>query len=235
MKFRNIISRLAEVVVKKPKLHFIHVGKTGGSAIAFALKAHTRQHEYHIQLHGHNTKLNDIPEGEKLFFCVRDPMDRFVSGFYSRQRQGRPKYNSPWRKEEKMAFKIFKTPNELALALSSEDAAYKAQAEFAMRSIAHVKSSYWDWFGDESYFTKRFPDILWVCHQDRLKKDFDVLKKMLHIPEEVALPGKHSVAAHANPDGLDRKLEDQAKRNLQGWYAADYHFLKLVNEIHFTD
>ncbi len=231
MIFRKIIERLTSKIKRKPQLHFIHVGKTGGSAIAFALKGYTKNHVYHIRFQGHKTKLTDIPVGEKLFFCVRDPIDRFVSGFYSRQRQGRPKYNSPWRKAEEIAFGIFKTPNELALALSSDDDTRKANAEFAMHSIAHVKSSYWDWFVDASYFKKRIPDILFVCHQHRLQEDFKQLRNILGIPVDVELPAKNLVAAHANPVGLDRGLEDQAKRNLQSWYAADYTFLALVDEI----
>lgn len=231
MKIRRIIESLASKFNSKPKSYFIHVGKTGGSAIVFALKGHTKAHVYNLKFNGHKTKLTDIPVGEKLFFCVRDPIDRFVSGFYSRQRQGRPKYNSPWRKEEKIAFETFKTPNELALALSSDNESYKSQAEFAMNSIAHVKNSYWDWFINETCLKKRIPDILFVCHQNNLKEDFITLKNILGIPDQVELPGKSSVAAHANPEGLDRTMTDKAKLNLKSWYAADYSFLELIQDI----
>jgi len=231
MKISSVIGRIVNLLKRKPKLHFIHVGKTGGSAIAFALKGHAHKYNYHIKFHDHKTKLTDIPAGEKFFFCVRDPIDRFVSGFYSRQRQGRPRYNSPWRKEEKAAFSKFKTSNELALALSSTDETYKAEAEYAMNTIAHVKSSYWDWFIEESYLKKRVPDILYICNQHKLKEDFNELKVLLGLPDHLELPEKDSTAAHRNPGGLDRALAAQARLNLESWYDAEYYFLNLIKEI----
>lgn len=231
MKISRIFESLTRKLGSKPKSYFIHIGKTGGSAIVFALKGHTKAHDYILKFNGHKTKLTDIPIGEKFFFCVRDPIDRFVSGFYSRQRQGRPKYNSPWRKEEKVAFETFKTPNELALALSSENATFKSQAEYAMNSIAHVKTSYWDWFISEAYLKKRSSDILFICHQQNLNEDFLKLKKVLGIPEFVKLPDKSSEAAHANPIQSDKKLDALAIKNLEQWYSKEYSFLEILKDI----
>ena len=38
-----------------------------------------------------------------------------------------------------------------------------------MRSIRHVKSSYWDWFGDPAYFRSRADDLLWVGRLESLE------------------------------------------------------------------
>ena len=77
-------------------VHFLHIGKTGGTAVKYALKRNLVNKEYMIYLHGHEFKLRDVQKGAKAFFFLRDPVDRFVSGFYSRRRQGQPRIFSPW-------------------------------------------------------------------------------------------------------------------------------------------
>ena len=94
----------------KQAVHFLHIGKTGGSAIKHAINKNCPDSEYEIHFYRHAVKLRDIPKGEKFVFILRDPVTRFVSGFYSRQRQGKPRYNIPWRPKEKTAFETFSTP-----------------------------------------------------------------------------------------------------------------------------
>ena len=96
---------------------------------------------FNIVLHPHRTTLPNIPEGERAFFFLRDPIARFVSAFNSRLREGRPRYHYPWRDEEKVAFSIFKTPNELATALSAADSFLRKQAEAAMHGIGQVEEA----------------------------------------------------------------------------------------------
>ena len=81
----------------------IHIGKTGGSAVRDALiRAGVLDH-YVLKFYGHWFKLTDVPKGEKVIFFLRDPISKFVSGFYSRKRQGKPLYNVPWRPFEEVA------------------------------------------------------------------------------------------------------------------------------------
>ena len=146
------------------KVHFLHIGKTGGSAIKEALKRAIKEQDIYananklkdnteleikrlsgrfdqIILHGHGKTLKQIPESDWFFFCIRNPISRYVSGFYSRKRQGKPRYNIPWNIKEKRAFKHFNTPNELAEALSSDNPKIRRRAKRAMKNIRHVKSS----------------------------------------------------------------------------------------------
>ena len=74
------------------KFFFLHIGKTGGSAVQHALRSLARED---IVLCGHDVSLNDVPRGAKAVASIRHPVDRFVSGFYSRLRQGLPRYNAP--------------------------------------------------------------------------------------------------------------------------------------------
>jgi hypothetical protein len=144
-------------------IHLLHIRKTGGNALKAALSPFA--HEFSLVIHGHETKLQDIPATEKVAFVVRDPVERFVSGFNSRLRMGRPLLNSKWSEDEVEAFALFKSPNDLAEALSSSDS--KA-APKAMRSIAHVRTSLADTLGSKDYVLKRREDILWIGRTESL-------------------------------------------------------------------
>jgi hypothetical protein len=213
----------------KRRVHFLHIGKTGGSAIKHAL-SNVDAKRYEIHLHTHEFRLRNVPAGDGVFFFLRDPATRFVSGFHSRRRQGMPRARYPWNRAERMAFSRFSTPNALAIALTSEDAQVRAEALNAMHGIRHVKSHYWNWFGDESYFRSRFGDVLFVGRQETLDEDFERLKAVLDLPAGIALP-KDDVESHRDPTGLDRTLEDVAIENLRSWYREDYRFAALCEEL----
>ena len=230
LNFRLIKEWLEGITSRKTVVHFLHIGKTGGTAIKNTLRDHTHNGPFRILLHDHKTTLPDIPQKEKVFFCVRDPIDRFVSGFYSRQRQGRPTYYAKWRKEERIAFGQFSTPNELGLALSSQNKDIASMAKFAMRSISHVNTSYWDWFKDEQYLLERAGDILYICRQERLAEDFDELVRRLELSSSLSLPVVNSAGAHSNPETLDKRLDDAAAQNLRDWYAKDYDFMDFIHK-----
>lgn len=215
------------------RVHFLHIGKTGGSALKYALKDILSTKTHLLILHEkHHITLKHLPKGEKVIFAVRNPVERYISGFCSRLRKGRPKYNYQWSKGEEEAFTLFNTPNELAISLSSKDVKLRSKAFKAMRSIQHVRSSYWDWFINEEFFYDRIKDVLFVCQQEQLDDDFDKVKNILNIPESIILPND-AVLAHKNPFEMDRELSNKAIENLKEWYTKDYEFLKLLENNNF--
>ena len=88
-------------------LHFLHIGKTGGSAVKEAIAGRPG-----IALHEHGARLRDIPQGEPVFFTVREPLARYVSAFNSRLRAGRPRYDVPWSPDEAKAFAAGELPSD---------------------------------------------------------------------------------------------------------------------------
>lgn len=227
--FRNKIRHLLYRIQGKRVLHFLHLGKTGGTAVKHALIQAPPGKKYVLYLHSHNVKLQDIAKGEGVFFCVRDPLSRFISGFYSRQRQGQPRHFTPGARK-KIAFDYFSTPNQLGKALSSQDPELKQRAQNAMNNIQHVNNSYWDWFTDEDYLKLRQSDIFFIGFQEQLAEDFELLKKHLQVPATVELP-QDDINAHRNPKHLDKSLETQAIANLKAWYRDDYRFIDLCRKI----
>ena len=217
----------------KTLVHFIHIGKTGGTAVKHAIgikgKAYIDTKQIIIG-HKHSFSLEDIPVGEKCFFFLRDPIDKFISAFYSRKRKGMPRIYHEWNKEEKKAFSSFSTANELAKALDSEDKKEKNNAADAMNSINHIRSSYWDWFVDKNYFLNRKSDIIFIGNQKQLNADFIKLKNILDLPDHLHLPSD-PVKMHKNPEKIDKHLDDQSIKNLKLWYAKDYEFLDIASSL----
>jgi hypothetical protein len=213
-------------VLRLNRVHLLHIGKTAGTALMAALRdappSGTR-----ILFHKHYFRLADVPIGEQCFFVVRDPVARFASGFFSRQRQGQPRYFTPWNDGEKEAFARFAKPNDLALALSSDDDELRRMAETAMGNIGHVRDHLHRWFRDEAYLRQRRQDILFVGSQERLAGDVAALSDLLDT--SIDLP-TDDVASHRNPAHLDRQLDEEAIVNLRIWYREDYALLRLMRE-----
>src|SRR5262249_49143587 len=97
-------------------------------------------------------------------------------------------------------------------------------------SIEHIRSPQWTWVKDESYFLRRRSDILFIGFQETLNADFEMLKAILNLPEEARL-SDDEVISNRTPAGQDKRLDEEAIRNLEAWYHRDYEFLALCREI----
>lgn len=234
MKIKKIASNLKHILLtftdkikNRKKINLIHIGKTGGSALKNVFRKQLRTSEYVFVLHSHSVTLKDIPVGEKVIFCLRDPQSRFISGFYSRLRQGKPLYNFPWSNEEKIAFNNFLTPNALAESLSSENSETKLQAENAMKSIQHVQTYYTNWLISQEYILERKSDILMIFNQDNLTNEFNEFKFKVGLNPQIYLPVDAKLA-HKNSEDVDKKLSDLAVQNIKNWYKSDYELIDFV-------
>jgi hypothetical protein len=199
------------------RTHVLHVRKTGGSAVRSALEPVAAA--FGVVLHSHATALRDVPTGDDVVVFLRDPFARFVSGFNSRLRCGRPRYDNTWTDGEARAFTAFRTPSDLGEALGSSDPERVRKAHDAMRAIRHVNSSYRDWFTLPEIEARR-SDIVLLGLQETLAADFEELKKRLRLPDEVTLPSD-PVLAHRTPPGFDTSLSEAARAALARWYADD--------------
>ncbi len=216
---------------RRPVAHFLHIGKTGGTAVKSALHRGPKTTRYRVVLRKHPEFLTVIPEQDYFFFCVRDPIERYLSGFLSRQREGRPRYYIPWREYEAEAFARFQSPEALAVSLTAGGTDQR-DGEAAMHAIHHVQTSYWDWFRDPDYFRRRADHVLWIGHLESL--DLGPLASVLGA-ESLELPTDPR-KANKGPDAKPQ-LSDLARENLRQWYAKDYAFLDLCHEIlpHWSD
>ncbi|MEM8705993.1 MAG: hypothetical protein AAGE98_06015 [Actinomycetota bacterium] len=220
------IRRLVDAVMITDTVHLLHIGKTGGTALKHALGELDLGPRRRIVLHPHGVRLADIPTGDGVVFVVRDPVDRFVSGFLSRQRQGRPRYHSAWRGVEEAAFGRFDSPESLALGLLDE--ATRPMAVEAMNGIRHVGDRLTDVLGSCDELRARQDDIVFAGRLERLDEDLGALARALGV-DEVALPSD-PVQAHRSP-APPPSLSRAAVESLRNWYADDQAILDEVDRL----
>ena len=220
-----VLARLS----RKPKAHFLHISKTGGSALTYALRSHLGSGRYFLLIRPHEVSVRDVPIGEKFFFFLRDPVRRFVSAFYSRQRQGMPRYSTLWTPAEEMVFRTFPTADALARDLSADSAERRNRAMAAMHTVQMLRNPFDDWLIDRETWEARLPDLLFVGFQESLDADFHRLLRILGLPEDLELP-HDDYYAHRNPAGSNMRLSGMAIENLRSWYRKDYEWLDLMEE-----
>lgn len=230
---RTLPSRLGSGLERlrdpRPPLHVFHIGKTGGTALKHVLLEHADDARLRLLLHGHDVTLAHVPRGERFAFVLRNPVERFVSAFTGRFRGDRPRYRYSWTEEESIAFEAFETPEQLALALSSEDLDERARAERAMQGIAHLNTPYRFWFGGLESFQRRLSDVFFIGFQERLDEDFEQLKRKLALPGSARLP-TDPVVAHRSV-GPTAELGTAARANLERWYEEDLAFVGYCREL----
>ncbi len=215
---------------KRKKVHFLHIGKTGGTAVKYVLKQYPKTEEFVIHCHNHKTTLKDIPKGEFVIFCFRDPISRFISGFYSRKRKGQPRIYVEWSDLQRKVFESFETPNDLANAYMDGESVFHDLSVQALTEVRHFEH-YSHWLGNMEYFKSRLDDILFVGHQESLNKDFIKLKECLGLPEKAALP-TNDIVAHINPKNVDKRISEEGLVALADWYSEDYDLISFAKNIH---
>jgi hypothetical protein len=217
-------------------LHFIHIGKTGGTALKGALRkgklAYWRDEDAGsvtttpygpIRLHHHGFGMRDVAAEDHVFFCLRDPIERFVSAFYSRLHKGQPRYYFEWSDAERRAFEAFPTPQRLAQGLASDDADEQSLAKWAMGNIKHMGHAS-RVVGSPAQLRSRLPQVVYIARQETLATDWEQLKHLLRLPSEAELPASRK-RAHRRDPSLDTTLDPMAVAALREWYRRDYRLL----------
>ncbi|MBV9571432.1 MAG: sulfotransferase family 2 domain-containing protein [Alphaproteobacteria bacterium] len=209
-------------------VHFLHVPKTGGSAIRAALEPVAQS--FGLQLHRHKVALADIPNGEGVVVFLRHPVTRFISAFNSRLRRGAPHHQGRHTKREEIAFAQFQTPNALAEALASGDADKKAAAEFAINVISHTRRRLIDMLGSIADVKQRRRDLVFIGFQEALADDFERLKQRLSLPASLALPAD-DIVAHRMPPGFDTELSQEGRSAIKDWYREDIELFRYLRSV----
>ncbi|MDE4276774.1 sulfotransferase family 2 domain-containing protein [Phaeobacter gallaeciensis] len=220
-------------------LFFMHVGKTGGTQvkrfIRNAVGAPKLQEPQVIQdrivLLNHCT----LGEAEKRFgeptgliLTYRDPIERFVSGFYCRQRMGLPEHRARWDAAEAAAFLYFKTANDLAEALSSEDPTKYSAAHFSMHAIRHIRRGYQFHFGHPSSFVLDYGTRIRACVETKdLERSWH---KIIQAIDGDTPKRARPTTTSATPD-YPKTLSDLARSNLRSNWAVEFEFYNVFKTL----
>jgi len=214
-----------KLLKRKTLVHFLHIGKTGGSNLRDTLSTCESTVDM-LEFHGHGCRLADIPKGQKVVAVVREPESRFISAFYGRQREDRPRYHVPWSEGEKKAFETFANANDLALALESDSRTMRSMAEQAMKDIQHVRQPLCYYLGDLNYFLKREADIFFIGFQNNLDADAERLVKKLKLPNLKL--SNDPVIAHSTKPNDKSRLTQEAKDILAKFYKKDVEIYEYL-------
>jgi Sulfotransferase family len=218
-------------------LHLIHVSKSGGSTLRYAIREARKANGGELDSpwgpiwgHNHLFTMSDLEEGDMAVFALRDPITRFVSGFYSRLREGAPRYHIRHTRAERRAFEWFPTPQELADALAEKRGKERRRATIAMESIGHVKRRMTFWTGTPDSLRRNLDRVLYIARQETLSEDWEKLKDLLDLPREVMLSGDDTIAHRTEYVG-DRTIGKKGTRALRKWYAEDYELLAIADQV----
>lgn len=209
------------------QVHFLHIGKNAGTQFKYcAAQVNGFSKTHTFALHPHTVKLADLPEGAAYTFCIRDPLKRFVSGFYSRKRKGQPRIYSEWSEVEELIFGTFEHANDIAENLwVNGELGRKAQT--AIRRMRHTGEPQYSWFRDIEGFLEKWPPVH-ILRQETFNQDLLKLYDLLGIDiEPVFAEGDRS--SHKNDYSDIPPLSDLAKENLKRWYHNDHKFIALCN------
>ena len=218
-------------------VHIIHISKSGGSAVRFALREARTKAGGKLKTewgpvwgHDHRFRLMHVGPDDRAIFAVRDPVSRFVSSFHSRLRKGQPRYDLEWTRREQRSFEWFPTPGELADALAQPRGRAHAKAVYAMRRIRHVNRPMTYWLGSAAYLYLNRGKVLYVARQESLAEDWERIKELLGIPQEQMLPVDDIVAHRASYTG-DMSIGEEGLLALRRWYAEDYRLLEIAEAL----
>lgn len=208
------------------KYCILHNRKTGGTALRHAIDLNDdKTNQNRIKVFDHSVTFPSFcknHEDAKAIFFIRNPITRFLSGFYSRLREGKPRYQIPWSPEEKRIFTQFETPQKLAEAISSWNIIQRKKACSAMKLLPHIRHTYVDFFGGLDFLKKNSWKIAFIGCQETLNSDFEnYIKTMLDLSQSIQLP-RDSITAHRNPSESDYALSKSAEKNLRQWYKDDF-------------
>lgn len=155
-----------------------------------------------------------------VFFSVRRPETLFVSAFNSRQRQGKPLYNIPWKPEERLVFSLFRSPNELAEALSASDRRLRESAELSMPLIPHIRSGLARSLGGPDVLEQHQASIAFIVLQEQLEQDLCTFLQGIGVPVESAEVSP-SERVHASMDRDETALSNAGLANIRHWFRRD--------------
>jgi hypothetical protein len=159
----------------------------------------------------------------KVFFVVRQPVARFISGFNSRLRKGQPRYNNSWSAEETEAFARFPTPDSLAIAVNKPGEQGEA-ARRAIKSISHVATHLSTWLGSAHDLEQNRSRIAFIGHTPELNRDIPYLTYALGIRGNFTLP-TDAIERHETPTGFPTEMSREGAATIHDWYRTDQPIL----------
>ena len=121
--------------------------------------------------------------GTRLALVLRDPLERLVSAFYSRRRQGRPDYDTPWTEAEAKVFARYPDLGAIARALASPRPGRRQHARRALASMTLVPRDYAHAFGPATQAGPLIDRVTLCPPIEALSRKLDAIMTGLGLPD----------------------------------------------------
>jgi hypothetical protein len=170
-----------------PALGFLHIPKTGGSGISELGRRLVEDGRPFPCTFGHDWSFEAIRKDRptmRIALIVRDPLERAISGFNSRLRQGRPTYRKPWRPAEAAAFALFPDVTRWLDALVADDEWSLSAHAYVQQHVTHLRWNYRFYFESPAAVREQAAAIALVGRIEETDAFVDALLAEAGIPAE---------------------------------------------------
>lgn len=216
---------------------FLHIPKTGGtSMVALGNKLVNDGYSFPVNF-GHSWNIEEIHDNfpkMKIAVMLRDPLERIISGFNSRLRQGRPSYNAVWTPQEAAAFAILPSAKHLLDAILHEDDYSISAVAYAFKHILHLKWNYCYYFKNTDVLKNHISMIHLIGHMADFDKFVLDSARSCDAPESlvVKLYARKHISTDPTSSVLDQYSDDEIcrmRQRLSKEYAI-YHELENLGK-----
>lgn len=205
------IRRIDQRVPFLTNVHFLHVGKTGGTELKRRFSVVNKlSPNLRILSRGHDITVADLDPKDAYLISLRDPVTRFESAFHSLKVQKLREHTEI----ELKLFKRFPNVNDLADALDP-DSKYNNDAIIYMLGIRHFAQRQADFVRGIDFFSR---PPMFVFRAESLDVDFAKFCNRVGInPENVPTGFSNSAPRGARVETLDERNYEKVRR----WYMDD--------------
>lgn len=221
---------------------FLHIPKTGGtSLVSYGKKMVGMGYSFPVAF-GHSWTVAQIHEyfpKIKLTFILRDPLERMISGFNSRLRQGRPSHNSLWTPAEAAVMAMLPSARHLLDAMLANDQFSISATSYAMRRVSHLRWNYRFYFEDPESVRKHTSTFRMIGRMEEFDTFVKHLSDIAGAPWETCRPLYEQMhAAAEKSSSVLGKYSDGDIAKLKNKLAKEYliydELCRLADEIPFS-
>jgi hypothetical protein len=174
----------------RPDIGFMHIPKTGGSGIQELCRKLASNGEPFPCCFPHRWTFAEIHRRFpriRVALILRDPLERTISSFNSRLRQGRPTYKSLWKPAEAAAFAHFPDIRRYLDALIADDDLSLSACAYAQRHVRHLHWNYRYYFKSPEAVAEHADHLVLIGRIERTDDFIDALLAEAGLaPESVA-------------------------------------------------
>ena len=212
-----VIKRIDQNIPLNVNLHYLHVGKTGGSELRKRFNIINDSGQFLILTRSHDITITDLPSDANYVISLRDPVKRFVSAYFSLKNIQNRKHSLT----EKEFFTDFPDINDLAIALgaSNKNNDLALRYMLSIRHLAQRQSAF------VNYIDIRQRPPAHIFRTETLDKDFKVFCEKYNLVDYKNIGGYENASS---PTNSESSLDPRLYKYIKQWYIDDYFLWKYL-------